>query len=199
MKKPLIVSTTVVAAMIALAGCSTGTNADSMPGMDHGTAATTTQSSATGADNNAADTMFAQMMIPHHVQAVEMSDIMLAKTDLDPAIMTLATDIKAAQDPEIKKMTAWLTGWAEPTAMAGDHSMGGMMTSADLDKLNAAQGTEAGKLFLTQMIAHHEGAVEMAKAEVADGKNADAVALAKSIVASQEAEIKEMKDLLATL
>lgn len=96
-------------------------------------------------------------------------------------------------------MTTWLTGWAEPTAMAADHSMNGIMTSADMDKLKAAEGAEASKLFLTQMIAHHEGAVAMAKSEVTDGKNADAVALAKSIVASQENEIKDMKDLLATL
>ena len=66
-------------------------------------------------------------------------------------------------------------------------------------KLEAAQGTEAAKLFLTQMIAHHEGAVIMAKTEAADGKNADAVRLSKDIVSSQEAEIQEMKDLLATL
>ncbi|MHA7306845.1 DUF305 domain-containing protein [Arthrobacter sp. TMN-49] len=199
MKKSLIVSATIVAAMIALVGCSTGTDGGSMPGMDHGAAATSTQPSVTGAEHNAADTMFAQMMIPHHVQAVEMSDIMLAKTDLDPAIMMLATDIKAAQDPEIEKMTTWLTGWSEPTAMAGSHSMNGMMSSADLDKLKAVEGSAASKLFLTQMIAHHEGAVEMAKTEVTDGKNADAVALAKSIVSSQETEIKVMKDLLATL
>lgn len=199
MKKSLIVSATVVAAMIALAGCSTRTDGGSMPGMDHGAAVTSTSSAITDAEHNAADTMFAQMMIPHHVQAVEMSDIMLAKTGLDAKIAALAEEIKAAQDPEIEKMTTWLTGWSEPTAMAGGHSMNGMMTSADLDKLNAAEGPEASKLFLTQMIAHHEGAVEMAQTEVADGHDADAVALAKSIVSSQETEIKAMQDLLAAL
>lgn len=199
MKKPLIVSATVVAAMIALAGCSTGTDGGSMPGMDHGTSATSAQPSASSKDNNASDTMFAQMMIPHHVQAVEMSDIMLAKKDIDAKITALAEEIKTAQDPEITKMTTWLTGWSEPTAMAGSHSMNGMMTSADLDKLNAAEGTEASKLFLIQMIAHHEGAVEMAQTEATNGQNADAVALAKTIVSSQETEIKAMKGLLATL
>ncbi|WP_427016554.1 DUF305 domain-containing protein [Pseudarthrobacter sp. P1] len=138
-------------------------------------------------------------MIPHHAQAVEMSDIMLAKTGLDAKITTLAKDIKAAQGPEIRKMTGWLTGWSEPTAMAGNHGMNGMMTGADMDKLTAAQGTGASKLFLSQMIAHHEGAVEMAKSEATGGKNADALALAKSIASSQESEIKDMKALLATL
>lgn len=199
MKKSLIVSTTVVAAMLALAGCSAGTDGGSMPGMNHGDSPMTTQAPASGNEHNAADAMFAQMMIPHHAQAVEMSDIMLAKSGLDPKIMALATEIKAAQAPEIAKMNAWLTGWSEPTTMAGSMGMNGMMTAADLDKLTAEQGAEASKLFLTQMIAHHEGAVEMAKSEVSGGKNADAVSLAKSIVASQETEIKDMKALLAAL
>lgn len=97
-------------------------------------------------------------------------------------ITALAGEIKAVQDPENAKMTTWLDGWSEPTVIAGNHSTNGMMTSADLDKLNAAQGTEASKLFLNQMIAHREGAIEMAKKQVDGDKNADAVALAKSIV-----------------
>lgn len=198
-KKLLVLSTTALAAVIVLAGCSSGAN-ENMPGMDHSTSASTgTPTAVAIEEHNSADTMFAQMMIPHHEQAVEMSDIMLAKSSLDPKIETLARDIKAAQGPEIQKMTDWLTGWSEPTSMAVSHGMDGMMTESDLDKLKAAQGTEASKLFLTQMIAHHEGAVDMARTEVAEGENADAVALAKDIVSSQESEIKEMKDLLATL
>lgn len=199
MKKFLVVSTTALAAVIALAGCSTGAG-ESMPGMDHSATSTAgSQTEAVAGNHNSADTMFAQMMIPHHEQAVQMSEIMLAKPDLDPQIEKLAQDIKAAQAPEIQKMTTWLNGWAEPTAMAGNGGMDGMMTDADLDDLKSAQGTEASKLFLSQMIAHHEGAVEMARSEVADGQNADAVTLAKNIVSSQEAEIKDMKELLATL
>lgn len=200
MKKALTVSAAIVAAILALAGCSTGTDGGSTPGMNHsGSTDSSMEPTVAGGEHNAADTMFAQTMIPHHAQAVEMSDIMLAKSDLDPEIMTLATDIKAAQDPEIRKMTSWLTGWSEPTSMAGNHSMDGMMTGDDLDKLKAAEGTEASKLFLTQMIAHHDGAVKMAQSEVTGGKNADAVTLAKSIVASQESEINDMRALLAAL
>jgi uncharacterized protein (DUF305 family) len=77
--------------------------------------------------------------------------------------------------------------------------MSGMMGDEDMARLDAAQGTEAAKLFLTQMVAHHEGAVMMAKIETTDGKNPDAVQLSKDIVSSQEAEIQEMRDLLATL
>ncbi|NKG21796.1 DUF305 domain-containing protein [Paeniglutamicibacter terrestris] len=198
-KKFLVFSTTALAAVIVLAGCSTGAD-ENMPGMDHSTSATSSSPAATTVvEHNSADTMFAQMMIPHHEQAVEMSDIMLAKSGMDPKIETLAQDIKAAQGPEIQKMTDWLTGWSEPATMTGNHGMDGMMSDADLDKLTAAQGTEASKLFLTQMIAHHEGAVKMAQTEVTDGKNADAVALAQTIVSSQESEIKDMQDLLADL
>lgn len=199
MKKFMTLSATALAAVIALTGCSTGAG-ETMPGMDHSATATSNSPTVMAVgDHNSADTMFAQMMLPHHEQAVEMSEIMLAKTGMDPKIETLAQDIKAAQGPEIQKMTDWLTGWDESTAMAGNHGMDGMMTDSDMDKLKSARGTEASKLFLTQMIAHHEGAVAMARTEVTDGKNAEAVDLAKDIVSSQESEIKDMQDLLATL
>ncbi|MFW0773014.1 DUF305 domain-containing protein [Paenarthrobacter nitroguajacolicus] len=212
-KKALTISAAAIAAAIALAGCAAGTEAgspatSSMPGMNHGGSAmpsgsASATSPAASADFNDADTMFAQMMIPHHAQAVEMSDMILKKQDIPAEVMALATKIKAAQGPEIEKMTGWLESWGQPTAMPTNmpsgHSMSGMMGEEDMKKLEAAQGTEAAKLFLTQMIAHHEGAVMMAKTETTDGKNADAVKLSKDIVTAQEAEIQEMKDLLAGL
>lgn len=209
-KKFLALSTTAVAAALALAGCSTGTGStatsssaaagSSMPGMDHGSSGMMSSSSpAAPAEHNAADTMFAQGMIPHHEQAVEMSEMMLQKKDIPAAVTDLATRIKAAQGPEIDTMTGWLKSWNESATMGAGHSMDGMMGDDDLKKLDAAQGTEAAKLFLTQMIAHHEGAVMMAKTETAQGQNADAIKLSKNIVTAQEAEIQEMKNLLATL
>lgn len=204
MKKLLPLTATAFAALIALGGCSTAADPGSMEGMDHGgsamsTAQPTEVGTDTGAGHNAADTMFAQMMLPHHSQAVEMSEIMLAKPGMDTKIAALAKDIKAAQAPEITTMTNFLKSWGEPTTMTEDHAMAGMMTSTDLDKLKAAEGTEAAKLFLVQMTAHHEGALEMAKTEVAEGKNTDAVTLATSIVSSQETEINDMKKLLTAL
>ncbi|UKA73375.1 MULTISPECIES: DUF305 domain-containing protein [Micrococcaceae] len=210
MKKALTISAAAIAAAIALAGCSAGsgtgsTNGSSMPGMDHGSSGmmTSTAAPSASATFNDADTMFAQMMIPHHAQAVEMSDVMLKKEGIPAAVTDLATKIKAAQGPEIEKMTGWLQSWGQPTAAATDmgsnHAMPGMMGGDDMAKLEAAQGVEAAKLFLTQMIAHHEGAVTMARTETTDGKNTDAVQLSKDIVNAQEAEIQEMKDLLATL
>ncbi|WP_261375199.1 DUF305 domain-containing protein [Arthrobacter sp. KBS0702] len=198
MNKALTISATAVAAVIALAGCSAGTNSgSSMPGMDHSTTGASTAAAA--ADHNPTDTMFAQGMIPHHAQALEMSEMMLKKQGIDAKVTAMAGRIKAAQGPEIERMTGWLQGWNESTQMPGDHVMSGMLGDDELKKLDAANGTEAAKLFLTQMIAHHEGAVDMANAEVRGGKNPEAVKLAKDISASQTDEIKEMKDLLAAL
>lgn len=205
----LALSTTAVAAAIALAGCSTGTGpgspGTSMPGMDHGSSHSAPASTApeAAAGHNAADVTFAQMMIPHHAQAVEMSDIILAKAGIPAEVTALATQIKAAQGPEIATMTGWLKDWNEPAHAAEGHAMPGgmegMMSEEDLNKLQAAQGTEAARLFLTQMIAHHQGAITMAKTETVDGKSVDAVALAKTIITDQEAEIQKMQDILATL
>ncbi|MDO5865008.1 MULTISPECIES: DUF305 domain-containing protein [Paenarthrobacter] len=213
MKKTLTISAAALAAALALAGCSAGSGSGSsgtgsMSGMNHGSSGMSSDSApatsaAAMAEFNDADTMFAQMMMPHHVQAVTMSDIMLKKAGLPPAVTDLATKIKAAQGPEIEKMTSWLQSWGQPTMMPTEmssaHSMEGMMGEDDMAKLEAAQSAEAAKLFLTQMIAHHEGAVMMAKTETTNGKNADAVQLSEDIVSSQDAEIQEMKDLLATL
>lgn len=205
MKRFTAVSATAIAAALFLAGCGSETGSDTaegtMPGMDHGSMSASPSAAASGvaADHNSADAMFAQMMTPHHEQAVEMSEIMLAKDGLDPQITQLAEDIKAAQGPEIEKMTGWLEAWGEPTEMSGGHAMEGMMSPDDLAQLKAAEGDEASQMFLNQMIKHHEGAVAMAEEEVANGSNPDAVALAKQVVKDQEAEIEKMKDLLASL
>ncbi|MDI2035843.1 DUF305 domain-containing protein [Paenarthrobacter nitroguajacolicus] len=203
-KSRFIVTGTALAGLIALAGCASNPGSGSMPGMDHGTptASGSPAAESIGSANNEADTMFAQMMIPHHAQAVEMSDSILAKKDIPSAVTALAAQIKGAQAPEIAKMTAWLKGWNEPVTDSSGHAghgMDGMLSEAELRKLNDAQGTEAAKLYLTQMIAHHEGAVTMAKSEISQGKSPEAVQLAQDIVAAQEKEIQDMKALLAGL
>jgi uncharacterized protein (DUF305 family) len=199
----LTLSATTLAATLALTGCAadSGSSGHSMPGMDHSAPAGSPSGSATASAvlHNAADTMFAQMMIPHHAQAVEMSDMVLEKQHIPAPVKDLATRIKAAQGPEIETMTGWLKSWNESPAAHSGHGMEGMMGEADMAKLEAAQGTEAARLFLNQMITHHEGAVTMAKAETANGVNADAVSLSKVIVTAQEAEIVEMRNLLGSL
>ena len=214
-KKFLPLSAAALAASLALAGCSTGTGPGSTGTSTTGaeSSSTSAPASSSAAEHNAADVMFAQMMIPHHAQAVEMSEMMLAKKDIAADVTTLATKIKAAQGPEIETMTGWLTSWNEPTqaptghdmsthstgGMNGMNGMNGMMSDADMKELDAAQGTEAAKLFLTQMITHHQGAIMMAKTETTGGKNPDAVGLSKAIVTAQEAEIQEMQALLTKL
>ncbi|APX03574.1 DUF305 domain-containing protein [Arthrobacter sp. QXT-31] len=207
-KKFLTLSATAIAAAIALAGCAsgsgTGSTGTSTPGMDHGSSSAPASSApgsatAAAADHNTADVTFAQTMIPHHTQAVEMSDTMLKKKDIPAPVTALATKIKAAQGPEIQTMTGWLKSWNEPIQMPSGHSMTGMIGDEEMKKLDAALGTEAARLFLKQMIAHHEGAIMMAKTENTAGKNTDAVQLSKDIVNAQESEIQEMQKLLATL
>ncbi|WP_239141274.1 DUF305 domain-containing protein [Actinoplanes campanulatus] len=166
--------------------------------------------SASAAVFNNADVMFAQMMIPHHQQAIEMAE--LAETRAaDPEVKALAAKIKAAQQPEIDTMHGWLTAWGAPMpGMSGGmsmpatmpsmgHGMSGMMSQDDMAKLEAATGNEFDKLFCTMMIDHHEGAVVMAKDELANGANPEAKAMAQQIVTAQEAEITQMNQILARL
>ncbi|MGB3696240.1 MAG: DUF305 domain-containing protein [Gordonia sp. (in: high G+C Gram-positive bacteria)] len=151
------------------------------------------------AAHNGADVMFAQMMLPHHEQALVMSDIVLGKSDIPAQVRDLAEQIKKAQGPEIAQLQAWLKQWNAPTSAHMDHEMDGMLSETELDELRAASGTDAAKLFLKQMIEHHEGAVDMAEEEIADGKNADAIEMARSIVDSQRKEIDQMKQMLTGL
>lgn len=188
---------TIAAALslgLTLAGCSTSNNT----GSDAGSSAT---SSSAASAHNDQDVMFAQMMLPHHEQAVEMSDVLLAKGDgVDPDVADLAEQIKAEQGPEITQLTSWLKDWDADSSMSGmDHSMSGMMSDSDMSDLDQASAKHAGKLFLQQMVQHHEGAVDMAKTEVAEGGNTDAVAMARSIVSSQTEQITPMQDMLASM
>lgn len=139
--------------------------------------------------------MFTAMMIPHHEQAIEMADLVLAKDDIDPEVAALAERIKAAQAPEIEQMTQWLDDWGV-TEMPSSMGHGGMMGDGDMEALEQASGPEAQRLFLEGMIVHHEGAIDMAEDELAGGENPDARQLASSIIESQSAEIAEMRELL---
>ncbi|WP_457946193.1 DUF305 domain-containing protein [Pseudarthrobacter sp. alpha12b] len=195
-----------LAASLGLAGCAANAGSGNSMPMDHGNSSTmsSTMPSAmpsANADHNQADVMFAQMMIPHHAQAVEMSGIILAKPDMPAEVTALATKIKAAQAPEIEQMTGWLKGWNVPTMMSdhSGHGMTGMVDDDGIDKLKSATGPEAARLFLEQMIGHHEGAIDMAQQEISAGKFPDAVKLGHDIVAAQQAEITQMKQLLTTL
>jgi len=175
---------------------------------DHSSMAdTTTATQAPGGSTptvtlNAADIEFAQGMIAHHEQAIEMAEIALdPKVGARPEVLDLATRIKGAQDPEVELMTGWLTAAGEPVMMDGGDghdmsSMDGMMTAEQMDAMAAMTGTEFDKTWLEMMIAHHEGAISQSETVKADGSNADVLALADQIITAQQGEITEMKALL---
>jgi uncharacterized protein (DUF305 family) len=129
-----------------------------------------------------------------------MSDMLLAKSGVDPEVTALAQRIKAAQGPEVARMSGWLAGWGadpSPSSMGGMAGMGdGTMSSSDLDALEKANGDRAAHLFLTGMVEHHRGAVAMARTELGSGQDADAKKLAQDIITAQESEIAEMTRLL---
>lgn len=141
------------------------------------------------------DIMFAQMMIPHHQQAVDMST--LAETrSTDPEVLALAKQIKDAQGPEITQMTAWLDSAGAGMDMGHEMDMGGMLSQEQMTALSNASGAAFDKLYLQGMIGHHEGAIEMAQM-ISNSDNPEARALAEAIVTSQSAEIEKMKTMLA--
>ncbi|MBV2364489.1 DUF305 domain-containing protein [Streptomonospora nanhaiensis] len=181
-----LLAAAVAAALTATACGGTEPSAEAAP-----------ESSAEAAEFNDSDVMFAQMMIPHHEQAVEMAH--LAEDRAGAEVRDLAAGIEAAQGPEIEQLTAMLESWGEeplPEAEARDHGMAGMLTDDRLAELERAEGGEFDTLFLEMMIAHHEGAVQMAAEEIENGVNPEAVELAESVVEAQEAEIEQMNGML---
>jgi len=173
-----------------------------------GTAATQNQglsASATSTDqvaaHNADDVMFAQMMIPHHQQAVEVAAMVPDRSN-NPDVIALAAKIASEQQPEIDTMKALLLQWnVDPNEMSHESghagmAMTGMVNDATMVRLDSLKGASFDMLWLQSMISHHQGAIEMAKTEIADGKSADLITLAKNIVAAQQAEIDQMKQML---
>jgi uncharacterized protein (DUF305 family) len=144
------------------------------------------------------DVMFAQMMIPHHEQAVLMSELAPSRSS-DPEVLAIASEIRDAQQPEIEQMKGFLeragVGLMPANSHAG-HNMAGMLTDEQLAALEAATGVEFDRLFLEGMIEHHEGAIVMAE-DVVDSKNPEVAALAKAIISAQQDEIARMQSLLS--
>jgi uncharacterized protein (DUF305 family) len=185
--------------VVALSAC--GDGSVSSTGSAVGTTVASAATTPAGADFNDADVVFAQSMIPHHQQAIEMADMALApKVGASDQVKALATRIKGGQDPEIAMMTGWLTAWGQPKSMDGAaHDMGsmdGMMSSSEMDEMGAMTGTAFDKMWLELMIRHHEGAIAMAHTVKTGGQNADVLALADEVINAQQVEIDEMKALL---
>jgi uncharacterized protein (DUF305 family) len=202
-KRSLIRRATAVAAAataaLVLAACG-GNGDDSGSGHNgHDAASPSASASAQQGEHNAADVAFAQGMIPHHRQAIEMADLAVTRAE-SAEVRKLANEIKKAQDPEIKVLSGWLTSWGEqlPAEGAGHegHAMSGMMTAEEMKELESASGKAFDTAFLTMMVKHHEGAVAMAKTEQAGGTYQPAKDMAGQIITSQSAEITRMNTLL---
>ena len=204
-RRPLALAATGLALALTLAAC--GSSAD------HSTMTTDNAGSATStAAGRDADIAFAQLMIPHHQQALEMAEMALAQAS-SPEVKKLAEEIKAAQDPEIAQMKSWLAAWGAPEQMDGstssggsmDHSgmdMGGMssagmMSAEDMQKLMDASGADFDRMWLQMMIAHHQGAITMANQVLTTTSDAQVKALAEAVVSGQTTEIETMQKLLA--
>ena len=195
------VTATAVAAALVLAAC--GNDSDSGSGSHRSSDSSSSAASSTAGAHNAQDVTFAQGMIPHHQQALEMAKLAADRAS-SAKVKDLASRIEKAQDPEIQTMSGWLKGWGEDTDMSSsmpgmDHSsagMAGMMDSKDMAELKKMSGKDFDTMFLTMMTEHHQGAVEMAKTEKAKGSYGPATSMADDIVTAQTAEITEMNKLL---
>ncbi|MGC9438159.1 DUF305 domain-containing protein [Streptomyces sp. WG5] len=148
---------------------------------------------------NAADVSYARMMIQHHAQALEMTEL-VPKHAESGRVKLLAERISAAQGPEITAMRGWLKNHGEKETGGGhehDHAaMPGMATEAQLEKLRASRGKAFDQLFLTLMITHHEGAITMAAEVKSQGNNVQVEEMADDVVAQQTSEISRMRGML---
>jgi uncharacterized protein (DUF305 family) len=211
--RPILMTAAGLALAATLTGCAaTSENTATAPGSPAASAGMMDGSTAE-ATGSTADIAFAQLMIPHHQQAIEMADL-AATNATSPEVKALAAQIKAAQDPEITIMSTWLGDWGAPMTMPGTDPSGmptdsmdgmdmggvgaaGMMSSQDMNNLAMATGTDFDSMWLQMMIAHHQGAISMAEQVAATTTNPDVKALADAIASGQDAEISTMQTLLA--
>jgi uncharacterized protein (DUF305 family) len=184
---------TLIAAVVVAVGVLTACGGS--PGRH--TAGPSANQTSVPADHNAADIAFARNMIPHHEQAVQMAQMVPTNTT-DRQVIALANQIIATQLPEVQALRAKLMQWPETqdTHDARGRDGPGMVDQATMDKLQSLGGAEFDRLWLTSMIAQHRGAVAMAQDELAHGRDADVMYLARTIIANQQAEINQMQQML---
>jgi uncharacterized protein (DUF305 family) len=197
----IVAGLAALATAFVVAGCTGPSSLDSHA--DHTQDATTPVISGPPAGFDAYDVAFATQMIPHHQQAVDLSAL-VPERSTNPQVIQLAKTISAEQAPEIQTLKVFLVQWeADPDSDTGhngrgDMAMNGMVDDATMQRLESLKGPEFDTLWLQSMIGHHRGAIEMAKAEIANGANIDAKALAQGIVTTQQAEIDQMSKMLGT-
>jgi len=184
----------LAAAVVSLSvnGSDNSTMNNSSGHMGHGS------SSSSNSNYTGADIMFLQMMIPHHQQAIDISNLAM-KASSDPELLELAKIIARDQAAEIKQMKAWLkdAGASEDMGHSMD-GMGGMLNADELAALSAATGKEFDTLWLKGMTEHHDGAIHMTQM-IEDAQNVDIKAFGAKVIKDQSEQIARMKKMLARL
>lgn len=223
-KRMLVAVGAAAATVTLLVGCSddvdndTGTTTTAVT-----TSAAASGTNEQGGAHNDADVAYVEMMIPHHEQAVEMAELVPSRSG-NPEVVALAEQIEKAQGPEIEQMEGWLRAWGVPEpsgvptpgngettaqghegmnhgemssmpGMSGGHE--GMMTGEQMQALENANGADFDRMWLEMMIEHHEGAVASSEQILDTGESEQVRQLAQQIVASQQAEITQMQELLS--
>jgi uncharacterized protein (DUF305 family) len=188
----------VIAVLVAALGFAVTRNDGFNHNGHHGMAMMNDDESSATSNLTGADVMFLQMMIPHHQQAVDISNLAL-KTSKDKELLALATTIRDAQTSEITQMQKWLRDANVSPGMGHSMSgMGGMLSASELSALNAASGKTFDIVWLEGMIGHHDGAIHMTTM-IADAQNATIRAFGKAIIKDQTAQIDQMKLMLKRL
>ena len=191
----IAVATTSAALLLGACGAdgatagTAGTDANGMNAMP-----SMSQGPSTAAKSwNDADVQFAQAMIPDHQMVAKMAALAATKAN-NAQLKTLAAQMKKGQTAAVDKLTGWLKAWGKPVAgdMAG-MTMPGAMTDKDMTKLKSAKGMAFDMMFAQMMIAHHNGALQMARAETANGLNVDAKAMADAMIKTQTAQITALQ------
>lgn len=189
----------LAAAALVLSGCSGTTSEGQAPPPPSGEQPAI---NAEPAAFNAADITFAFDTITLHRQSIELSALVPDRST-DPDVVALASEISAVQGSEMEVMKVLLVQWGEtPNADEGPGGQGsaiaGLVDDATVARLQSLSGNDFDTLWLQSMIGLQRGAVAIADAEIANGTNVDAVATARRIVETQQAQIAQMQQLLGT-
>ncbi|MBV8966551.1 MAG: DUF305 domain-containing protein [Mycobacteriaceae bacterium] len=159
-------------------------------------ATSASQESSEAANHNAHDIAFARAMVTDEGQATQMAQMVPTNTT-NPQVIALANQITGTEIPEVQAFRTWLMQWQDdPSGSSDEVPVAGMVEQATIDRLQSLTGAEFDRLWLTAMTAHQRGAIAVAQDEVAHGRNADVLYLARSIIGTQQAQIDAMKQLL---
>jgi uncharacterized protein (DUF305 family) len=193
----------LIGVIIFLMGTQNGSSG--LFGMNH--SAMDGENNSTNSSLLGSDVMFFEMMIPHHQQAVDISDLAISRSK-DTELIELAKKIRNGQAAEIIQMKNWLADAGDSSMMGHgmnhgmNHSMGdgmgGMLTESELSTLNSLSGSKFDAYWLRGMITHHKGALHMVTM-IRDSNRPEFRNFGKEIVSVQTVEIEQMEKMLSRM